>query len=547
MVKKRKPEPKSILTWHPIWELRYSQLICAIAVIAFFLCMASQPLSTIIHIAVHALGAIVGKMIGVTVFILAFPYILPLLYPSFRTRRMLYASLSNLQHGIVILGILSYIPLVVAPNPNQVKDYDVLPGMRRWNGIPFHEFATTWWIALGVALGSIAQDGWTLLQTAQGVDLGAPNQGGNAQAQQQSANRNVRLFNCILNYINTTSSIYRYVVANFALDGRGLYQYLAVYGILNYSPEEVQQMEAEWEEANMSKVEIVYDVNAPFEWEEWVKNMQRKLGKTNAQARTKYLRGFPSSFNLVIVPEQMAPGNGNYVFPALFPGHHPQNGNADPQAGQPDLHAMALAFYPTWANMIKLGQIKAIPRGMAMARRADVNCEECSESDDEDSVASQVKRMTSQQLMRIVCLACGGIGHFARSGANKCLTLVNGVNVPKEDLQNIQYPNGLEFPQLGASSSSDRHSRPKNESASRSETGKFRQNSGSRNSGKPAPRRNQVRKPIGRAKITEVEEGSPGPSNVQDAAPTDGSSESDSSGDNHRVKWAVAYKNIVVS
>ena len=226
---------------------------------------------------------------------------------------MLNANLSNFQHGIVMLAILSYIPLVVAPNPNHVKDYDVLPGMRRWNGIPFHEFATTWWIALGVALGSIAQDGWTLLQTAQGVDQGAPGQGGNAQQQQQSANRNVRLFNCILNYINTTSSIYRYVVANFALDGRGLYQYLAVYGILNYSPEEVQQMEAEWEEANMSKVEIVYDVNAPFEWEEWVKNMQRKLGKTNAQARTKYLRGFPSSFNLVIVPEQMAPGNGNYV------------------------------------------------------------------------------------------------------------------------------------------------------------------------------------------------------------------------------------------
>ena len=38
-------------------------------------------------------------------------------------------------------------------------------------------------------------------------------------------------------------------------------------------------------------------------------------------------------------------------------GHHPQGGNPDPAAGTPDIHAMALAFYPTWANMIKLGQI----------------------------------------------------------------------------------------------------------------------------------------------------------------------------------------------
>ena len=148
--------------------------------------------------------------------------------------------------------------------------------------------------------------------------------------------------------------------------------------------------------------------------------------------------------------------------------------------------------------------------------------------------------------MRIVCLACGGIGHFARSGANKCLTLINGVTVPKEDLQEIQYPNGLEFPQIDSPSSSDRHSRPKNESASRSETGKFRQNPGSRNSGKPAPRRNQFRKPGGRAKTSEVEVKEPeqNRSNVQDAVQSDESS--DNSGE-HQVKWAVAYQNIVIS
>ena len=150
----------------------------------------------------------------------------------------------------------------------------------------------------------------------------------------------------------------------------------------------------------------------------------------------------------------------------------------------------------------------------------------------------------------IVCLACGGIGHFARSGANKCLTLINGVNVPKEDLQSIQYPNGLEFPRVGASVSSDLHSRPKNESASRSETGKFRQNSETRNSGKPASRKSQVRRSGGRAKLVDAKDGAKDgepkdTSKEQDAASDDGSS-SDGSGD-HTVKWAVAFKNIVVS
>ena len=91
----------------------------------------------------------------------------------------------------------------------------------------------------------------------------------------------------------------------------------------------------------MSKVGIVYDANAPFAWLEWVKDMQRKLGKTNAQARTKYLHGFPPSYNLVIIPEQMVPGAGTYVFPVNYPAHHPENGNPHPEAGQPDIHAMA--------------------------------------------------------------------------------------------------------------------------------------------------------------------------------------------------------------
>ena len=168
-------------------------------------------------------------------------------------------------------------------------------------------------------------------------------------------------------------------------------------------------MEAEWDEADMTKVGINFTPNAPFEWGEWVKDMQRKLGKTNAQARTKYLRGFPSSFNIVIVPEQMAPGNGNYVFPANFPGHHPNAGNPDPLGGQPDLHAMALAFYPTWANMISLGQIRAVPRGMA--RKAEAYCEECSDSDDGEVGCTTRRQRTRTNHISTQCRILTTLSH----------------------------------------------------------------------------------------------------------------------------------------
>jgi len=54
-----------------------------------------------------------------------------------------------------------------------IKDWDFLPGMKRWNGQPFYEFARVWWIALVVALGTIVQDGNSLFSCAEGNDEGS--------------------------------------------------------------------------------------------------------------------------------------------------------------------------------------------------------------------------------------------------------------------------------------------------------------------------------------------------------------------------------------
>ena len=54
--------------------------------------------------------------------------------------------------------------------PNMVKDWDFLLGMKRWNGQPFYDFARVWWVDLAVALGTIVQDGSSLLSCAEGTD-----------------------------------------------------------------------------------------------------------------------------------------------------------------------------------------------------------------------------------------------------------------------------------------------------------------------------------------------------------------------------------------
>ena len=64
----------------------------------------------------------------------------------------------------------SSLPSVNDIMPNTQRDYDFLPGMKRWNGIPFNDFLRVWWVALCLALGTISMDGVTLLTNAEGND-----------------------------------------------------------------------------------------------------------------------------------------------------------------------------------------------------------------------------------------------------------------------------------------------------------------------------------------------------------------------------------------
>ena len=130
-----------------------------------------------------------------------------------------------------VLVLTTFLTPAEAVNANLQKDYTVLPGMKVWNGVPYHDFRRVWFAALIVALGSIFQEGWTLIQVARDQDLGGPANRGTAGQNASSNNRNMRLFHSILNYIDSSCDLYRRVWSTFNNDGRGLYNYLWVFGI----------------------------------------------------------------------------------------------------------------------------------------------------------------------------------------------------------------------------------------------------------------------------------------------------------------------------
>ena len=128
----------------------------------------------------------------------------------------------------------------------------------------------------------------------------------------------------------------------------------------------------------------------------------------------KFLDGFPESFDNVIAPERMRGDDGSYVLPAVFPAHHPNAGNADPNAGQPDLFALAKGLQTEWARRIATGRIKPVPRGFAHEVNSgddgsnSSDGDESTGDDDPDTVESVSKSKISKDF---ICAACGGRGH----------------------------------------------------------------------------------------------------------------------------------------
>ena len=254
-----------------------------------------------------------------------------------------------------VLVLTTFLTPAEAVNANLQKDYTVLPGMKVWNGVPYHDFRRVWFAALIVALGSIFQEGWTLIQVARDQDLGGPANPGTAGQNASSNNRNMRLFHSILNYIDSSCDLYRRVWSTFNNDGRGLYNYLWVFGHLPYTRREITDLEAIWKDASVLNLRIVHDEETVFKWKSWCMTEGDKRNKNLIEIRDKFLEGLPDYFNIVVIRERNSTANGGagrFVHPAHYPAHYPTAlaGTPHPNAGEPDMDALATNFNIEWVK-----------------------------------------------------------------------------------------------------------------------------------------------------------------------------------------------------
>ena len=139
--------------------------------------------------------------------------------------------------------------------PNTQRDYDFLPGVNRWDGIPYHNFKLVWIVALLFALGSISMDGITLRQTAEDNDPYSSSAEGTDEHAKYKA-RNTRLYACIMNYIKPDSYIVRYCKEQMPDNGRALYTYIKKHGHLKYDNDTWKRMNLDWDSMTMAKVGI---------------------------------------------------------------------------------------------------------------------------------------------------------------------------------------------------------------------------------------------------------------------------------------------------
>ena len=147
------------------------------------------------------------------------------------------SGLSFTKRMLVLVFLMSNVSFVFSMNSNgnNGKEYAELPAMgnARWNGIPSPEFNEQFFDYLQMALGSVSENGNTLLITAMGNDAAGvgplanpPFIAATAQQRQASANRQRRLFACIMNYIHYQSYVFKYIMQNFQNDGIAAFRFI---------------------------------------------------------------------------------------------------------------------------------------------------------------------------------------------------------------------------------------------------------------------------------------------------------------------------------
>ena len=454
--------------------------------------------------------------------------------------------------------------------PNYGHGMDYLPNVKRWDGVPFVGFRKTWYEVAKAALGSIVQEGATLLECALRTDPGRdPND--DADDVRHHLTRSLRLYNSLLNYISPQSYLYKTILRNIAGTndpGPALFEFLYHYGHQPLDEETKQKYLDIWEHATLDNQRIPIDRDSLWAWWEWIEDMaaEDKADKTPNQIRDKFFKGLPRAFDPIVAQERMNPTPGSYVFGnGNYPNHHPLRGTAVAASDRtkPDMVRILQIYTPEWIRM--LPHIKPVPRG-SVRQTIDDYDNQCQSADDDahddddgehivnqtyDSQdSSHEQAMAYLHLARgmlknsitwqTICLVCGGLGHASMVDGKSCLTKDLGTEVRKSTLIKIRYPNGLRRPTFGKSTG-ERSKRDKSKHSSkyskRTEGSPSTSSADRAEGSTPRPHKNRRSPKYGKKKVKVLE------SEPESAVESDSSNTSDQS-DNRTNQLAMAYQNI---
>lgn len=297
---------------------------------------------------------------------------------------------------------------------NNDSKFNDIPALTRlnfmWNGLPCIDFDENVLNIFDAGLGSISSDGDTLLDTVNRTDAGGvlgapPRAAASAAIVRKSDNRNKRAFSCILNYIMSTSAVYKLFMRDFRRNGIAVYSFIQAFGPLPAPPRIVRARDDAWSRMTMDALRIPYTLTGYFRWTELVQEQARKLGKDGTKQKEKFIDGLPSFFN---TEKTAMRHDTRFVFPPLYgaiPGYaaSPLAATPHPFAGQPDIDAMSRGYVPDWITRSAAAASK-VPSGLVRAiTEEELLCEAC-ESESVNLAAKDVTRKTK-------CHTCNGEGH----------------------------------------------------------------------------------------------------------------------------------------
>jgi hypothetical protein len=327
---------------------------------------------------------------------------------------------------LVIVLYLNMVPPVDGVNPNVQKDYDDLPAMGKniWDGIPTPMFIISFFEPLLNAIGSVSENGATLLMTYHGIDPGGSQPGANPHfavangvVRQQNANRIRRLFACVMNYILASSFVYRYLMRNFRNDGIAAMNYIRNFGNIQFPPAQLKRMQNTWEEMTLrtltKHLKKPLNPSSLFQLTEWIIENGRYLSKSNDDMKEKFLDALITPQMQHIISREKSNGTHiGYAYPANYPPWFPAHLalNAHPHANECDLYRLAKCHTAEWVDLLVNGKIKDDSRGVLEIN--EINDESGSIISDHGATTNMIAPIKfSRVLPSTKCIICHGVGH----------------------------------------------------------------------------------------------------------------------------------------